>query len=73
MNHRAGLAAVTANEPGGNAGPSACKGMERLAQEDELRALWLDEQLVVQRIETRRVRANMAMGTYRRRRALVPA
>ena len=47
--------------------------MERLAQEDELRALWLDEQLLVNRIETRRSQAILRMAYHRKRKALVPA
>jgi hypothetical protein len=45
--------------------------MERIAREDELRSLWLDEQLVLERIETRRVKAKMRMANHRKR--LVPA
>jgi hypothetical protein len=73
MNSRAAIGYVSANESTGSTGTSACKGMERIAREDELRSLWLDEQLVLERIETRRVKAKMRMSTYRRRKTLVPA
>ena len=72
MNTRAALGYTAANEATGADGKSACKGMERLAQEDELRALWLDEQLLVNRIETRRSQAILRMA-YHRKRTLVPA
>jgi hypothetical protein len=67
MNTRAALGYAAANEATGATGTSACKGMERLAREDEERALWLDQQLVLDRIETRRIRATMRMATHRRR------
>jgi hypothetical protein len=69
---REGLATIAANEATGDTGVYMTLGMEKLAREDELRSLWLDEQLVLQRIESRRVKARMRMATHRRR-PLVPA
>jgi hypothetical protein len=64
---REGLSSIAANEATGDTGVSMTRGMERLAREDEERALWLDQQLVLDRIETRRIRATMRMATHRRR------
>jgi len=66
-NHRASIGYIAANEPTGDKGANCLKGMERLAREDEERALWLDQQLVDDLRETRRVKAKMRMSTYRRR------
>ena len=70
-NPRAAVGYVSANEATGATGTQHCKGMERIAREDEERALWLDQQLVLDRIESRRVKAKMRMASHRKR--LVPA
>lgn len=71
MNTRAALGYTAANEATGDKGTNMLKRAESLAREDEERALWLDEQLVLDRIETRRSKAVMRMAALRKR--LVPA
>ena len=70
---REALTSIAANEATGDTGVGMTRGAEKLAREDYLRGLWLDEQLVEQRVESRRVKATMRMSTYRRRKTLVPA
>lgn len=71
MQTRAAVGYVSANEPSGDTGTAMCKGMERLAREDEERALWLDLQLVEGMAATRRSQALVRMANHRKR--LVPA
>jgi hypothetical protein len=70
---REGLSSIAANEATGDTGVSMTRGMERLAREDEERMAWLDEHLVLDLMETRRVKATMRMATHRKRRIPVPA
>ena len=60
-----------ANEPTGASGTECCKGMERLAIEDEQRSIWLDLKILEGRKSTRRAQAALRLAAYRKR--MVPA
>ena len=63
--------ATTANEPTGASGTECCKGMERLAQEDEQRSIWLDLKMLEGRKASRKAQAAIRLANYRKR--MVPA